>query len=409
MESVLFLCHRIPYPPNKGDKITTYNIVKYLSSRYQLYVGCFLDEPFDEQYIEPLKSLCTELKVVDISSKSQLNSGISALLVNEPVSTRHYTNQTLQDWVDAVIKDNNLNRLIAYSGGMAQFIESEQYQTCNRILDMADVDSDKWRQYAENKSVLSAWVYKREQKLLQRYEQKLLAEFNAITLITDEERDLFKSMSPPKHQDKIVTLSNGVDTEYFDPTAHFDFTDSPDKQHQEFICFTGAMDYWANVDAVVWFVQHVWPLLKQAKPDLVFYIVGGKPTAAVLKLASEDIVITGRVADVRPFVSGAKVCVASLRIARGVQNKVLEAMSMAKPVVMTSMAQEGIELPSTQSDYVQDSPKLMAHEIIKLLNDQVLAVSVGNSNRHWISERYSWSGALSKLNDLIDDGVRNDS
>ncbi len=219
MDTVLFLCHRIPFPPNKGDKITTYNLVKYLAARYRVVIGCFIDDEHDRQYIADVEAMSEELFTVDICGKSSLQSGLQSLIAGKPVSTHHYKNQAMQNWGDDVISRRKIDRLIAYSGGTAQFIEHEKYANKKRILDMADVDSDKWRQYAENKPFYSAWIYSREQRLIEAYEQKILREFNAVTLITDEERDHFRNISPAALNDKIVTLGNGVDTDYFDPEA----------------------------------------------------------------------------------------------------------------------------------------------------------------------------------------------
>jgi sugar transferase (PEP-CTERM/EpsH1 system associated) len=409
MDTVLFLCHRIPFPPNKGDKITTYNLVKYLAARYRVVIGCFIDDEHDRQYIADVEAMSEELFTVDICGKSSLQSGLQSLIAGKPVSTHHYKNQAMQNWVDDVISRRKIDRLIAYSGGTAQFIEHEKYANKKRILDMADVDSDKWRQYAENKPFYSAWIYSREQRLIEAYEQKILREFNAVTLITDEERDHFRNISPAALNDKIVTLGNGVDTDYFDPEAEFDYTDSPEKNHQV-ICFTGAMDYWANVDAVVWFVENIWPEIRSANPGVFFYIVGGKPTEKVKALeAADGVVVTGRVVDVRPYVSQSLLCVAPLRIARGVQNKVLEAMSMAKPVVMTSMGQEGIALPAEQNPLVEDDIKKQVTLIKSLINKSDALATIGAENRAWIIKHYGWDGALALLDKLLEQDPPYDS
>ncbi|MFD3319308.1 TIGR03087 family PEP-CTERM/XrtA system glycosyltransferase [Alteromonas macleodii] len=406
---LLFLCHRMPFPPNKGDKITTFNLMNYLSKRFDLYLGSFIDDEFDKKFIDEVKAYCREVKFIDITRKRYLTSGLKSLVLAESVSTAHYRNEELQRWVHKVINEHGIDYLFVYSSGMAQFIDFPEYKDKKRVLDMADVDSDKWRQYCENKPFYSKIIYAREYKLLKTLEQKILSEFDAITLITDEERDLFKSLSPKAYSDKIVTLSNGVDTDYFDPLAKFDHTDSPCAESLS-ICFTGAMDYWANEDAVVWFCEKVWPLIIEEHPALIFYIVGGKPTERVKKLASiKGVFVTGRVVDVRPYIDKALVAVATLRIARGVQNKVLEAMSMAKPVVMTSMAQEGIALPTEQKRLVIDDEAIMAQTILNLVSDNARSTVIGEKNRKWIVERYSWEGALKPLDKLYPRKDRNDS
>lgn len=402
METVLFLCHRIPFPPNKGDKIATYHRLKYLNEHYNVVLGCFIDDTNDFQYVPNVEALCDELHIVDLCNKSNLSTGIASLLKGKPVSTFFYDSESMQNWVDDVIKRKEIERLYTYSASASQFIEHEQYAPLKRVLDMTDVDSDKWRQYALKKPFYSSWIYSRESNLLRDYEQKILSKFDAVTLVTAEERELFKQMSPPAQHKKIFMLENGVDTEYFDINASYDETDKPSVEH-EFICFTGAMDYWANVDAVVWFAEKVWPEIRAQKPDLHFYIVGGNPSSAVSALANSDgIVVTGRVVDVRPFVAQSLLCVAPLRIARGVQNKILEAMSMSKAVVMTSMGQEGIELPNEQYAMVIDEPKQQATSILTLIDDNEARDKMGDINRQWILTRYSWGSALSFLSELLE-------
>ncbi|MGJ8693928.1 MAG: TIGR03087 family PEP-CTERM/XrtA system glycosyltransferase [Thalassotalea sp.] len=395
---LLFLCHRIPFPPNKGDKITTFNLLMFLSSRYDVHLGCFVDDEYDRQYTEELAKFCKSYYCEDICDRKQSKSGIKALLTGQSVSVAHYNSASFQAWVDQTIEKQKIDKLFVYSSGISQFIDFPRYENKTRILDMADVDSDKWRQYAENKPWYSRWIYSREQRILEKYEQKILSDYQALTLITDDEAALFRTISPSEQHHKIVTLSNGVDTDYFSSEARFDLTDLPELNKLS-ISFTGAMDYWANEDAVVWFCQHVWPKIKTQFKDCTFYIVGGKPSDKVCQLAKlSGVVVTGRVPDVRPYLDASVLAVAPMRIARGVQNKVLEAMAMAKPVVMTSMGQEGIEVDDYQRALVIDDPELMADKIIELIHKDERAYA---GNREWIIQRYSWDGALEKLPSLL--------
>lgn len=401
METVLFLCHRIPFPPNKGDKIATYHRLRYLNQHFNVVLGCFIDDPNDLQYVPNVSALCDELHFVDICNKSKIKTGLMSLILNKPVSTYFYESSEMQLWVDDVILRKNIEKLYVYSASASQFVESERFKNCKRVIDMTDVDSDKWRQYALRKPFYSSWIYSRESVLLSNYEQKILSNFDAVTLVTPEERELFREMSPKEYQSKIFTLQNGVDTDYFDSQAEFDYTDRPNPLHK-MICFTGAMDYWANVDAVVWFVENVWSELKAKNNDLFFYIVGGNPTPKVAALANVDgVIVTGRVIDVRPFIDQSIICVAPLRIARGVQNKILEAMAMSRAVVMTSMGQEGILLPDIQCQLVLDSPSLQVEAINRLLDDSDRLRLIGSKNRNWIVQNYSWQRALSKLKNLL--------
>jgi sugar transferase (PEP-CTERM/EpsH1 system associated) len=403
-EPLLYICHRIPFPPNKGDKITTYNLLKFLSARYNVHLLCFIDDPYDRQYIKELDQYCASVFCYDICERSQLQSGLLALLTGEAVSIQHYKYHVVQQWVDNTIATFNINKFFIYSSAMTQFVDQARYAQAIKVLDMADIDSDKWRQYAENKPWYSRWIYAREQKKLAQHEQQALASFDYVTLITEAEATLFKQLSPSSYHHKIKTLPNGVDTAYFDPNASFDTTDLPELSTPA-ICFTGAMDYWANEDAVVWFCQQVWPLILKQHPQCTFYIVGGKPSDNVKKLAEiQGVKVTGRVPDVRPYLASSVLAVAPMRIARGVQNKVLEAMAMAKLVVMTSMGLEGIEVDETQQALVEDDPIKMAAKINQLISENR---SSYQPNRDWIIQRYSWQGALAQLPTMLTEQQRN--
>jgi sugar transferase (PEP-CTERM/EpsH1 system associated) len=401
---LLFLCHRIPFPPNKGDKIATFNLLKYLSKRYQVHLGYFIDDQHDIQYVKKLEAYCETSFDLNICAKRQSVSGINAILSGTSISTSHYRSPAFQQWVDQTISRYHIEKLYVYSSAMAQFIDHPRYQQKTRILNMTDIDSDKWRQYALAKPWYSKWIYAREHRQLNRYEQQVLHNFDAVTLVTEQEADLFSQMSPPGLNNKIHTLTNGVDTDYFDPEAVFE---KRPLNTAPILCFTGAMDYWANVDAMVWFCDHIWPLILQRHPDCQFYIVGGNPTAKVIALgAKKGITVTGRVPDVRPYLDQCNVVVAPMRIARGVQNKVLEAMAMARPVVMTSMAQEGIKIDQEQQQLVIDDPELTASCINKMLSEQTTCYV---KNRQWIINHYSWDGALQPLPSLLDATYQSDS
>lgn len=397
-EPLLFLCHRIPFPPNKGDKITTFNLLKFLSKRYNIYLGTFIDDEFDKAYISELNKYCESLCCIDLTKRSRAKSGVYALFKGETVTLEHFKSQELAQWIEESVTKAGIDKFFVYASSLIPFVNGESYKNKVKVLDMADIDSDKWGQYAQKKPWYSKWIYQREQRLLSNIEQKSILTFDSIAFVTEEESSLFRSTLPDAYKEKIVTLSNGVDTAYFDPDASFDETDLPELSNQS-ITFTGAMDYWANEDAVVWFCKYVWPQVFEKNSDFTFYIVGGNPTKTVVSLGEiPGVVVTGRVPDVRPYISSSILAVAPMRIARGVQNKVLEAMAMAKPVVMTSMGQEGIELDAKQMSLVLDEPNAMAASINSLIEKKEQDYQ---SNRQWIVDRYSWEGALSKLPELL--------
>jgi len=392
---LLYLCHRIPYPPNKGDKIRSFNILKALAEKFDVYLGCFVDDPFDHQYESRLSQWCVDYKCVAQNKTTSKFKGLTSFLTNKPITLPYYANAKLQHWVDDTIERHQIEQVFIFSSAMAQYVDGDQYKSLHRVIDFVDIDSDKWRQYAENKSGIMRFVYHREYKQLARFEQHYCEHFAASLFVSSDEAALFQRLMPSTLQQKIHPLLNGVDTDFFNPNTTLQAAEI--LLQAPYLVFTGAMDYWANVDAVVWFVQHVWPLLTAKQPKLQFYIVGGNPSAEVMALASKDIHITGRVHDVRPYIANAAAVVAPLRIARGIQNKVLEAMAMDKPIIATSMAIEGINAPSSPCLRIADT----ADDFAAHCHDVMQATALDIDNRAWVLLHFTWQATLEPLADFI--------
>jgi sugar transferase (PEP-CTERM/EpsH1 system associated) len=394
-EPLLFLCHRIPFPPNKGDKIRSFNMLKALSEFYDIYLTCFVDDPFDWQYADKLDKYCQQKLLIKQNKTLSKIKGLQAFISGEAISVPYYYSREMAKWTSDIITVHNIKQVFVYSSSMAQYVEGERYLSQNRIIDFVDVDSDKWNQYAEGKTGLARWVYKREWRKLQSLENKIAEKFQHSLFVSPQEANLFKLQVPQSVSLKVSSMLNGVDTEFFDPKN----SDVEAMDENIDVVFTGAMDYWANVDAVIWFCHKVWPLIRAKHPNARFYVVGGNPSPQVKALdAKQGIKVTGRVVDVRPYILGAKVAVAPLQIARGLQNKVLEAMSMAKPVVVTSMAIEGIE-GRNENVRVSDDPQLFCDHVCDYLE---LSQSAGQS-RQWILDNLQWNESLSRLPTLFKD------
>ncbi|WP_163834602.1 TIGR03087 family PEP-CTERM/XrtA system glycosyltransferase [Spartinivicinus ruber] len=394
MTAVLYLAHRLPYPPNKGDKIRSYHLLKHLASQYQVFLGTFIDDPHDWQYVEQIKPLCTELFIRPINPLLAKCKALTGLITGQPLTLPYYTDNKMKHWVKTVMANQGINNVLVFSSAMGQFVDLDSPAAVNKVVDFVDVDSDKWRQYSDKKSGLSAWVYRREAEQLQAYEKKLASSATASLFVSEEEANLFKQLAA-NQTEQIYAMRNGVDLNYFNPQADFNSTEHLSGSAR--IVFTGAMDYWANVEAVSWFAKEVLPLLTQVQPDVHFYIVGGNPTSEVQQLASPHVTVTGRVEDVRPYIAAADLVVAPLRIARGIQNKVLEAMAMAKWVVGTEQAMEGINPPDEIADTLPATPQLMAETILARLNSTERQTS-HQAARQWVAQRFSWESSLQQLN-----------
>jgi sugar transferase (PEP-CTERM/EpsH1 system associated) len=282
---------------------------------------------------------------------------------------------------------------------MAQYVMP--HMQLNRVIDFVDIDSDKWRQYAAKKPWPLNWVYRREAERLLAYEHRVTQAFDAVAFVSDAEAGLFKRLIP-EGAHKVFGLSNGVDTEYFSPDHALP---APYAPQERAIVFTGAMDYWANVDAVSWFASEVFRAVRDKVPDARFYIVGARPTAEVQKLATiPGVVVTGSVLDIRPYLAHAALAVAPLRIARGIQNKVLEAMAMAKPTVVSPEALEGIAAVPGQELLLARNGEEFRQQCVALLEGNVATPgnSLGERARARVMTDYSWDHHLMGLDRVLD-------
>ncbi|MGL4565001.1 MAG: TIGR03087 family PEP-CTERM/XrtA system glycosyltransferase, partial [Halioglobus sp.] len=341
--ALLFLCHRIPYPPNKGDKIRAFHLLHHLSRHFDIYLGSFVDDPQDWPWVPEVEKFCRAVCLRPLDTRMATVRSVRGLWSGQALSIPYYADAGLRQWVAHTVAEHGIRHAIVYSSAMAQFLPAGGQGFQRKVIDFVDVDSDKWQQDALQKPWPLSALYRREARCLLALEQELAAQFDAGLFVSSAEADLFHQLSPATAH-KVGFYNNGVNCAYFDPDFDRDAPrPSPFPAESLPLVFTGAMDYWPNVDAVVWFAREVFPRLHRAHPGLTFTIVGGNPSRAVRQLAAvPGIAVTGRVEDVRPYLKHALAAVAPLRIARGVQNKVLEAMAMARPALVSRKGLEGI-------------------------------------------------------------------
>ncbi len=398
MADILFLAHRIPYPPNKGDKIRSWHLLAHLAKRHRVHLGCFVDDPADFAHVPFLQDLCASVIALPLDPRKAKIRALSGFIRSEALSIGYYRDARLERWVAYTAMQNRLAATVLYSSPMAQYALHRRDKLGSVIMDFVDVDSDKWRQYAESRSFPMSWVYGREARTLLAYEREIAAKVDMSFFVSDAEAALFRSLAPESAA-KVAALTNAVDHAYFSPAHSFA---SPFDGREKALVFTGAMDYWANVDAVDWFAREVLPLIRAGEGDAVFYIVGGNPTLRVKALAEvPGVRVTGRVPDGRPYIAHAAAVVCPLRIARGIQNKVLEGMAMARPVVATPQAFEGIDATPGEQLLVADTPEAFARDVLRILREG--GGMLGERARARILARYGWDAALRLLDDVISD------
>ncbi len=398
---ILFLAHRIPYPPDKGDKIRSWRLLKHLMQSYAVHLACFVDEPRDFAHAEFLRSICASTTLIALNPQAAKAKSLSGYLTDEPLSMAYYRSKAMQQAVDAA-RARPLVAEVVFSSGMAQYVE-KPFPDRKRIIDFCDADSEKWRQYAQDAAPPLRWIFAREGRLLARAETEIANWADTSFAITPAEAAIFNRRQALKKD--VDWWSNGVDTDYFDPTVAFDELSTAAD-----VVFVGAMDYRANVKAVAYFAEAVWPLILQSAPHARFAIVGANPVGRIRALDGRNrISVAGRVDDVRPWLGQAKTVVAPLRVARGIQNKVLEAMAMARPVVATTAAATGLGVTAGENILIADKAETMAQDIVSLLEGGDKRRQLGVAARRMVCERYRWGEQLKRFDLVLDDGYSSSS
>ena len=397
--NILYLAHRIPYPPNKGDKIRSFNQIKALSDEHQIDLVCLADDPGDLQYKKHLTEYCRKVEVFPLVPTRAKIKGALNILTGGTISTAYFYQSRAQKAVDWLLSQNSYDAVVCFSSVMAEYVFRSGCGTgdATLLMDFCDVDSDKWRQYSVDARFPLNFLYDLEFKRLLKYEKKVNQEFDRSIFVTQQEAELFLQLCPEAKDLHIV--QNGVDHLFFSSQSDFPVLE----KDRPTIVFTGAMDYHANVDAVVWFCEKMWPTIKAEIPDCCFYIVGSKPTAAVRELESsyDDVVVTGFVDDIRSYYALADVCVIPLRLARGVQNKVLEAMAMGKAVVTTDKAASGVGAISGEHLLTGNEPNELVSQTLCLLSQRKQCQYFGNKAQAFVKDGFDWGNNMKQFATLL--------
>ncbi len=392
MANILYLVHRLPYPPNKGDKVRSYHLLKHLAAKHRVFLGTFVDDPEDEPHIDTVRRLCADLHVSRLNPITAKIRSLRALVDGRPLSLAYYADRAMRKWVAQIRANCQIDAVVVFSSAMGQYASQVGGAVdCPMLVDFVDVDSTKWSQYASNHRWPMSWIYAREGRRLLQYERQLASYARRSFFVTENEVALFRGLAP-EVAGSVDAVGNGVDSDFFCP--HPDYS-SPFPTDELPVVFTGAMDYWPNIDAATWFAQDMMPTLKAWSAHIRFYIVGRSPVTAIRALASDHVVVTGTVADVRPYLQHAAVVVAPMRIARGVQNKVLEAMAMGRPVVAAGDCADAIKAIDGEELLAAQSTSEFVLAVQALLSRPDTADRMGAAGRACVVRRFSWDAHLS--------------
>lgn len=350
------------------------------------------DEPVSQETREVLADLCESVAIVSVQSKLRKLRMAYSILTGGIASLAAFRSAQLEKVIDSWAASTPFDLAIASASNVAPYLESNRLSSVPKIVDLVDVDSEKWLNYASSSTFPKSWIYQREGSTLRTYEQHIASWAKAISLVSEAETDLFETIAPAAN---LQTISNGVDLEYFQPA-----TIDPCPLH---CVFVGALDYHPNIDAVCWFAENVWPQVRQKHSDAIFQVVGRKPIQAVLDLGRRPgIEVIGQVPDVRPYVHRAAVVVAPLRIARGLQNKVLEAMAMAKPVVASPAALAGLLQNVCNPAIRAESVEEWLTALDRLFSNKDRDKTLGQQGREYVEANYQWDLCLEPLHRLVE-------
>lgn len=386
----------MPYPPNKGDKVRSYHLLRHLLKSHRVFLGTFMDDPEDEQYLPVLRDLCPDLHVERLQPRVAKLRSLGALAKGDALTLAYYHRSSLENWVQDVAAQNDLQATVVFSSAMAPYAQALAPDV-PMLVDFVDVDSFKWTQYADQHRWPMSWLYRREGRTLLAYERAVASQARRSFFVTDNEVDLFRRLAP-ECAPTVQVMSNGVDADFFSFDAD---RPNPYAAGELPIVFTGAMDYWPNIDAVSWFTSDVLPRLMVQWPRVHFYIVGRNPPSQVMALAGRNVTVTGTVLDVRPYLQHASVVVAPLRVARGIQNKILEAMAMERPVVTTPGCAEAIGADATQGVLRAETPADFEQAIQPLLDTPSECAVLGKVARQHVLQHYSWDAHMESIDGCL--------
>ena len=386
-QNLLYITHRVPYPLDKGDRIRNWNVLRFLAHRACIHLACLADEPVSSETRRILSENCDQMAIVPLDRVRWLRMAGSALTggtFSEGAFSTPALRQVVRDWT----KQTKFNAAIASASSLAPYLR--QMSDVPAVVDLVDVDSQKWLDYGAASSFPKSLAYRFEGNRLRKLERELPAWCKAVLLVSDAETEIYSRFAKPG---PVFTVTNGVDFDCFEPQG---------VPPEPACTFVGALDYKPNVDGACWFAKMVWPELYRRRPDLRFRLVGRRPAIEILALGNiPGIEIIGEIPDVRPWVAKSAVIVVPLQIARGIQNKLLEALAMAKAVVSSPAALNGLKAIPGDQLLAAKSPPEWIESIERCLDDVNLRQRLGASGRAYVQRNHNWDKCLQPLAEIL--------
>ncbi len=387
---ILYLCHRFPFPPRRGGKIRPFHMIRHLARNHEVVVGSLVRSEQEAEEGKGLAQYCAQYVMGRVHEPVQALRMVARLPSSTPSSMGFFYSPHLARRIQELLREQRFDLIFVHCSSAAQYVEN--VRGVPKILDFGDMDSHKWLEYARYKPFPISLGYRLEAKKLERAERRLAARFDLCTTITRAEWETLQGYETGVASD---WFPNGVDNDYFAPT---DEPYDPDT-----ISFIGRMDYYPNQECMLDFCASVLPVLQRKRPALKLLIVGANPPPSILALGKlEGVTVTGSVPDVRPYQRQAALMVAPLRIARGTQNKILEAMAAGVPVVASSAAAGGVDARSPDHFLVASTPDEYAAMIFRVLENRAERTRLSQAGRARMLSHHAWDRSMHRLDGIID-------
>jgi sugar transferase (PEP-CTERM/EpsH1 system associated) len=393
---LLFIAQRIPYPPNKGDRIrSSHALQAFIERGHEVHLLAFADDLNDLNYRVDLGRMCATVDIVPLRRVWAGARAFVNLASMRPLSLGYFASRKMRRLVKRAVSNHDFDAVFVCSSAMAQYVPREL--ASRAVVDMADVDSEEWRDYAGGANPLMSRIYSLEWKRLRECEYKIVTRFANTVVTTRREVALLDRLDEFTRRARLRTISNGVDLDYFRPSSQSPDTISPR------LAFVGAMDHFANVEGARYFAEEVFPLIRSRESRAKFSIIGANPTAEVKKLARyPGVIVTGEAPDTRPYLREATLCVVPLRIARGAQNEVLEAMAAGKAVIASPEAVDGLRVVDGESLMIAGSPRRFAVAALEVIRNASLRESLETQARYFVESEHDWKSLLQRLVELVE-------
>lgn len=388
---ILYVCHRFPFPPARGGKIRPFNMIRHLSESHEVVVASLARSPQEAEAGRGIAPYCADFMMGQVSAPAAWARMIARLPTPGPSSMGYFYSPELKSQIDARLRDEKFDLIFVHCSSVAPYVS--KVTGIPKILDFGDMDSQKWLIYRHFKPFPLSLGYWLEGSKMEAAEKALARDFDLCTCTTRAELETLRGFEVPTPTD---WFPNGVDQEFFAPG---DEPYDPDA-----ISFVGRMDYFPNQQAMRFFCDEVFPLIRRARPSASLAIIGAEPSAEMKRLGERDgVTVTGTVPDVRDYVRRSAVNVAPLTIARGTQNKILECMAMGVPVVTSPEAAGGVDAVAGEHLLVATSPQDYADKLLKLMNDPAARDALGRAGRARVESHHSWAGSMVRLDRIIAD------